>query len=58
MDGGWAKRKELPTARHALAIGVVNNKIYAIDGYSGSGYLSTNEEYDHATSAWTTKNLQ
>jgi|Deesub1362B_J571_1020462.scaffolds.fasta_scaffold00362_21 hypothetical protein len=34
----------MPTVRRALAIGVVNNEIYAIGGYNGS-YLPINEEY-------------
>jgi PKD repeat protein len=46
----------MPTARTYLAVGVVNNKIYAIGGNPGSfPYLSTVEEYDPATNAWTTK---
>jgi predicted Zn-dependent protease len=44
----------MPTAREGLAVGVVNNKIYAIGGWGGS-YLSTVEEYDPATNTWTTK---
>jgi len=46
----WATKTSMPTARYGLAIGVVNNKIYAIGGYNGA-YLSTNEEYDPATNS-------
>ncbi|MEW5759869.1 MAG: kelch repeat-containing protein [Candidatus Thermoplasmatota archaeon] len=44
--GGWAVRAPMPTVRNGLAIGVVNNKIYAIGGYNYSSDvpLSTNEE--------------
>jgi N-acetylneuraminic acid mutarotase len=49
----------MPTARYVLAVGVVNNKIYAIGGCSNVGCspstLSTVEEYDPAANTWTTK---
>jgi N-acetylneuraminic acid mutarotase len=45
----------MPTARTGLAVGVVNNKIYAIGGLNSSGNLTTVEEYDPATNTWTTK---
>ncbi len=50
----WTTKASMLTARSGLAIGVVNNKVYAIGGYNGS-YLPTNEEYDPATNSWTTK---
>jgi N-acetylneuraminic acid mutarotase len=43
----------MPTGRYALAVGVVNDKIYAIGGHSGSILPTVVEEYDPATNAWT-----
>ena len=51
----WTTMAPMPTARSILAIGVVNNKIYAIGGYDGSKVLDTNEEYDPVENTWTTK---
>lgn len=46
----------MPTARTFLGVAAVNGKIYAIGGHkSGSGFLSTNEEYDPVTNTWATK---
>lgn len=50
--GGWMSRVPMPTKRAGLAIGVVNNKIYAIGGEDPFGDLSTNEEYDPTTNIW------
>ena len=55
LDPIWTAKASMPTARHALAAGVVNGKIYAIGGFGGTMYLSTVEEYDPATDTWTTK---
>ena len=44
----------MPTGRVYLAVGMVNNKIYAIGGYNPS-FLTTVEEYDPAANQWTTK---
>jgi RHS repeat-associated protein len=45
----------MPTSRHGLSVVVVDDKIYAIGGQSGSTYYSAVEEYDPATNQWTTK---
>jgi N-acetylneuraminic acid mutarotase len=52
-----AQKAPMPTARYSLAVGVVNDKIYAIGGCCGTGFspLATVEEYDPATDKWTTK---
>ncbi len=50
----WQRKTDMPTAKSNLAIGVVNNKIYAIGGYTGSS-LSTVEEYDPVTDTWQQK---
>jgi N-acetylneuraminic acid mutarotase len=43
-------KANMPTGRYRLAIGVVNNKIYAIGGVGG---LATVEEYNPAMNIWT-----
>jgi hypothetical protein len=55
--GGWASRAPMPTPRISLAIGVVNNKIYAIGGHGWEvpDCLNVTEEYDPITNTWTTK---
>jgi len=46
----------MPTARWAFASAVVNGKIYAIGGGSGTTvWVTAVEEYDPATDTWTTK---
>jgi N-acetylneuraminic acid mutarotase len=42
----------MPTPRTEFGVATVNNKIYAIGGYSGS-VLRTVEEYDPSTDTWT-----
>ena len=54
----WVTKASMQTGRFGLAIGVVNNKIYAIGGCNKGGCssaLTTVEEYDPATDQWTTK---
>lgn len=50
----WALKNPMPTPRTEFGVATVNNKIYAIGGYSGS-VLRTVEEYDPATDIWTRK---
>jgi hypothetical protein len=50
----WALKNPMPTPRTEFGVATVNNKIYAIGGYSGS-VLRTVEEYDPATDTWTRK---
>jgi N-acetylneuraminic acid mutarotase len=44
----------MPTPRTELGVATVNDKLYAIGGYSGS-VLRTVEEYDPATNTWAAK---
>ena len=46
----------MPTARTYHMTAEVDNKIYAIGGYSFTGgYLKVVEEYNPSTNTWTTK---
>jgi len=54
----WVTKAPMPTARTYLAVGVVNNKIYAIGGSMGNRgckHCTTVEEYDPMTDTWTKK---
>jgi len=48
----WTAKASMPTARSALAVGVVNGILYAIGGQNGAGVLNTNEAYNPATNTW------
>lgn len=50
----WSSKTPMPTPRTEFGVATVNNKIYAIGGYSGS-VLRTVEEYDPSTDTWTLK---
>jgi N-acetylneuraminic acid mutarotase len=50
----WTRKTDMPTARSALSVSVVDGKIYAIGGAEGIGApLQTVEEYNPATDMWT-----
>lgn len=52
----WTTMAAMPTARTYHMVAAVNNKIYAIGGYSPvMGYLGIVEEYNPATNTWTAK---
>ena len=63
----WERRADMPTARAAVSVSVVDGKIYAIGGAEKKKYqvprgfgvevkeLSTVEMYDPATDTWTQK---
>jgi N-acetylneuraminic acid mutarotase/Tfp pilus assembly protein PilX len=51
----WTTLASMPTARTGHVVVAVNNKIYAIGGLNGSGYLNKVEEYDPAANTWTAK---
>ncbi len=50
----WKRMAEMPTARIAMGVAVVNGKIYAIGGIITSGVTDINEVYDVATNTWAT----
>jgi len=55
----WTTQSPMPTARYIHSVSVVNNRIYAIGGYTwdNTSYtlLDANEEYDPATGSWIVK---
>ncbi len=50
----WFQKTSMPSPRMEFGTAVVNDRIYAIGGYSGST-LSLVEEYDPTTDSWTRK---
>ena len=51
----WTFKAPMPTARANMAVGVINNIVYAAGGYGTSGAVNTVEAYDPSTNTWTTK---
>ena len=52
----WQQLASMPTARSMVGVAVVDGKIYAIGGTSGTKtLLGTNEVYDPETNTWSTK---
>src|SRR5262249_39908520 len=50
----WAPKAAMPTARFGLGVAAANNgKIYAVGGNTSTTDLTTVEEYDPLTNAWT-----
>jgi hypothetical protein len=54
--GKWSAKASMPTPRRELGGASLNDRIYALGGYSSSygTTLDTNEVYDPATNGWTT----
>ena len=49
----WRRLRSMPTARAALAVGVIGRRLYAAGGATGSdGALTTLESYDFRTRRW------
>ena len=53
--GTWVTRAPMLTARHALGVGAINGKLYAVGGASSGSIVSTVEAYDVASGMWTFK---
>jgi N-acetylneuraminic acid mutarotase len=52
----WTRKADMPTARNALCVSVVDGRIYAIGGSDGiAAPLGTVEEYNPETDTWTRK---
>ncbi len=55
-EDSWMSVTPMPTARSMLGVAVVDGKIYAIGGISGTqNILGTNEVYDPETNTWSSK---
>jgi len=48
----WRARAPMPTARGALAVGVIDEKIYAVGGEAGGKAVNALEMYDPVTDTW------
>jgi N-acetylneuraminic acid mutarotase len=62
QGGTWIPKAPIPTPREGLAVGVVNEILYAVGGeivHAGVGgyveFLSTVEAYDPSTNSWSSK---
>ena len=51
-ENQWIRLPNMPTARAALAVGVVGGRLYAVGGANGSGALDKLEIYDIAKRRW------
>ena len=54
----WIQKMNMPTGRDGLGIGVVNDTVYCIGGWTGglpNTSTGANEAYDPVTDTWTTK---
>jgi N-acetylneuraminic acid mutarotase len=51
----WTTKTSMPTTRWELSLGVINNNIYAVGGWSGTAALNTVEEYNPNLDSWATK---
>jgi hypothetical protein len=55
QDFIWRIVPKMNCSRRESVVGIVNDKIYALGGYSTTGYVSTVEEYDFIISSWIIK---
>ncbi|GEM_PF-5480153 len=56
QSGTWITKAPMPTARYALAAGVVNGKLYTIGGaVSGGSGVATVDEYNPGSNTWSSK---
>jgi len=49
----WILGPSLTTARSIVSVVVVNNRLYAIGGFSGKKFLNTIEYFDAEANEWT-----
>jgi hypothetical protein len=54
-DGTWVTKANMLTGRTEFAVGVLNDKIYAIGGVNTGPYLATVEMYDPVGNSWVKK---
>jgi len=55
VEDSWNTKTPMRQPRLALGVAVVDDKIYAIGGYSENGWVGTNEQYNPKTDEWITK---
>jgi hypothetical protein len=53
LTNTWTSKAAMPTARSALAAGVVNGLVYAVGGADDTTIFPTVEVYDAVANAWT-----
>src|SRR5438477_489784 len=53
VSNTWSTKAPIPTARHTLGAGVVNEMLYAVGGHNGANVVSTVEAYDPESDSWT-----
>jgi N-acetylneuraminic acid mutarotase len=51
----WTRKADMPTARHSLAVAVLNGLLYAVGGNDGNGSVPAVEVYDPATDTWSAR---
>jgi hypothetical protein len=54
VENIWVPKSPMSQTRFSLGVVAVDGQIYAIGGFTQSGYLGTNERYDPVTDTWTT----
>jgi N-acetylneuraminic acid mutarotase len=55
VENSWATKAPMQQARNSLGVVAVDNKIYAIGGYTAdSKIVGINEQYDPKTDTWIT----
>jgi len=57
VTNSWTTKAPMPTARHELASGVIDGKLYVVGGarHGNADVLSTLEVYNPVTNTWATK---
>jgi hypothetical protein len=48
----WTEKKDMPIRRGGFSLGVINNKIYVISGYSGIEIVNVIDVYDPELDEW------
>jgi hypothetical protein len=54
VENSWNTKTSMTQERFSLGVAAVEGKIYAIGGFTRSGYLGLNEQYDPETDTWIT----
>jgi N-acetylneuraminic acid mutarotase len=54
VENFWNKKAPMSTTRIGLGVVAVDGKVYAIGGFTKTGYLGINERYDPVSDKWVT----